>query len=94
MSPPPRVRVMTCVASSENRTCSGDTTSTRIVAPPSAGLLLQLLGLGQHLLDAADVEERLLGHVVEVAADDGLEALDGLGDRHGLTRTPVKTSAT
>ena len=37
------------------------------------------LGLGQHLLDAADVEERLLGHVVEVAAEDRLEALDGLG---------------
>ena len=30
--------------------------------------LLQRLGLGEHRLDAADVEERLLGHVVELAA--------------------------
>ena len=46
--------------------------------------LLERLGLGEHLLDAADVEERLLGHLVELAVDDRLEALDGLGDRHVL----------
>ena len=46
--------------------------------------LLELLGLGQHLLDAADVEERLLGHFVEFAVDDGLELLDRLLNRHVL----------
>ena len=37
-----------------------------------------------HLLDAADVEERLLGNLVELAVDDRLEALDRLGHRHVL----------
>ena len=38
--------------------------------PSAITTLLQRLGLGLHLLDAADVEERLLGHVVELAVDD------------------------
>ena len=40
----------------------------------AASALLQRLGLLEHRLDAADVEERLLGHVVELAADERLEA--------------------
>ena len=47
-----------------------------------ASALLQRLRLGEHALDAADVEERLLGHVVELAVDERLEALDRLLDRH------------
>ena len=39
---------------------------------------------GVHLLDGADVEERLLGDVIEVAIDERLERLDRLGDRHVL----------
>ena len=38
-----------------------------------------------HLLDAADVEERLLGNLVELAVDEGLERFDGLVGRHVLT---------
>ena len=40
-----------------------------------SALSCERLGLGQHALDAADVEERLLGHVVELAVDQRLERL-------------------
>src|SRR6188508_2634737 len=49
---------------------------------PSA--FLELLGLREDLLDAADVQERLLGDLVELALEDRVEALDGLVDRHEL----------
>ena len=47
----------------------------------SAVLLLDLSPLLLDVGDAADVEERLLGDVVEVALDDRVEGLDCLLDR-------------
>ena len=44
--------------------------------------LLQCLRLGEDRLGAADVEEGLLGHVVEVAVDERFEAFDALLDRY------------
>src|SRR5262249_461196 len=44
--------------------------------------LLQLLGLGQHALGSTDVEERLLGGVVELAVDERLERLHRLVEWH------------
>ena len=76
--------MITFVASPEKSTRSGDTTLDAHRSSPFSSALLQRLRLRQHLLDATDVEERLLGNFVELAVDDGLEALDGLGDRHGL----------
>ena len=43
-----------------------------------AQLVLEGVGLGQRRLGTAHVEERLLGHLVEIAVDQGLERLDGL----------------
>src|SRR6476659_6761297 len=81
ISPPSSVRVTTIVADPENRMRSGDTMSTCItLSGMSGGRLPQLLRLGQDRLGVADVEEGLLGHVVELAVDEGLEALDRLGD--------------
>src|SRR3954462_1105145 len=68
---------------------SGDTTSTSTTAPLaerqraalSRGLSLQAVGLGPHVVRATDVQERLLGDVVEIAVDDLLEGLDRLGPR-------------
>ena len=73
------VRTTTMSASPENSTRSGDTSSTCRAAQPSPPAALRL---GEHRLDAADVEERLLGHVVELAVDEQLETLDRLVDRH------------
>src|SRR5688572_5952581 len=74
MSPPPSVRASTIWASPVQRMRSGDTTSTwRVI-----GLLQQLGGLGADGVGAADVEEGLLGQVVEVAVDELLEAVDRL----------------
>src|SRR5687768_15992774 len=73
---------MTIVASPENSTRSGDTTSALVLAMSA---LLECLRLGEHLIHAADVEERLLGHVVEVALEDRVEALDGLLEGNCLT---------
>src|SRR5665213_1246199 len=42
-------------------------------------------GLGQYRLGSADVEEGLLGNLVELAVDQGLERLDRLLHRHGDT---------
>src|SRR3954469_18342809 len=76
---------MTCVASPVKRTFSGETTLTVIVASlMSGGALLQALRLGEHLLDTTDVQERLLGDLVQLAADDRLEAVDCLRHRNGL----------
>src|SRR5581483_11900041 len=49
---------------------------------PLLVLAAQALRLGGEVLDAADVEERLLGEVVVLAVEQVLERLDGLGDRH------------
>src|SRR5690349_24077436 len=49
----------------------------------SAVLLLDLRPLLLDVGDRPDVEERLLGHVVEVTADDRVERLDGVLERHG-----------
>src|SRR5687768_11451904 len=78
ISPVSMQRVMTCVASPVKRTFSGETRLTVIVLAMSGRALLQRLRLGEHLLHTTDVEERLLGHFVELALDDRLEALDGL----------------
>src|SRR5690242_17774106 len=58
---------------------SGETTST--CSGTDLALALQGLRLLQHRLHTTDVEERLLGNVVELAVDQLLEALDRL--RHG-----------
>src|SRR3954452_19118131 len=58
---------------------SGETTST--CSGNGLALALQRLRLLEHRLHATDVEERLLGDVVELAVDQLLEALDGV--RHG-----------
>src|SRR3546814_1918668 len=47
---------------------------------------LDLLGLLDRLVDAADHVERLLGDVVAFAVDDHLEAADGVLQRHVLAR--------
>src|SRR5699024_12062375 len=46
-----------------------------------ADLLIDAVLVLEHHVDAADVEERLLGDVVEVAVADALEALDGVLQR-------------
>ena len=47
------------------------------------GPRLEAAGLLQHRLDPADVQERLLGYVVEVAVEQHLEGLHRLLDRDG-----------
>ena len=80
-SPSSSVRTMTMSASPSYSTCSGET-ARPATSPMTLSYFLQRLGLGEHGLDAADVEERLLGHVVELAVAQRLEALDRLVDRH------------
>src|SRR4051812_15291936 len=85
MSPPSTVRAVTISASPVHRMRSGETTWTWSVM---AGLslacgLAELGSLGPGALGAADVQERLLGQVVEVAVDQHLERLHGLVDRGG-----------
>src|SRR3954447_14353837 len=84
MSPPPSVRTTTKSASPSNRICSGETSSTAIdIRRSAAGASrAQLLRLRERRLRATDVEERLLGQVVELTAAERLEAVDRLGDRH------------
>src|SRR5260370_1353632 len=84
MSPPPSVRTTTMGPTPWKSTCSGETSWTSIGALP-----LQRLRLGEHRLDPADIEECLLGNMVELAADERLEALHGLFDRH---EDPLQTS--
>src|SRR5450631_3660755 len=78
MSPPPNVRATTMSASPVNRIASGDTTSTVNIR----STLLEGLGLREHRLCTTDVEERLLGNLVELAVHERLERLDRLLDRH------------
>src|SRR5688572_14556872 len=91
ISPPPMVRAMTRSASPVQRIRSGETTSTWSViggSPasidrgpgPLAGArsLGQLGCLGASGVGAADVEEGLLGQVVQVAVDQLLEAVHRL----------------
>src|SRR5262249_34015016 len=49
---------------------------------PEPSGVLELAALGEHALGVADVEEGLLGRVVELALDDGVEGLDRLLHRH------------
>src|SRR5262249_10215180 len=79
MSPPPNVRTTTILASPVQSTCSGDASWTSTSGRLSLG---KGLGLLEHRLDAADVEERLLGDVVEVAAVQRVERFHRLRDRH------------
>src|SRR6185312_8299414 len=63
-----------------NSTASGEITDTLSIA----GSALELLGVGDDVVDAAGHEERLLRQSVELAGDDALEARDGLLDLHVL----------
>src|SRR3569623_43420 len=76
---PMTVLATTRVASPVHTASSAETSVT--CSGMSAVLLLDLRPLLLDVGDAADVEERLLGDVVEVAADDRVERLDGLLDR-------------
>src|SRR4051794_31816123 len=71
-SPPPTVRATTMSASPDQRMRSGETTWTASVirAPSRAGRLLQPPSLLARRVGAADVEERLLGEIVELALDE------------------------
>src|SRR5882672_3986859 len=51
-----------------------------------SALRLHLLALLARVVHAADVHERLLGHLVHLALDDLAEALDRVGDAHVLAR--------
>src|SRR5690606_15897961 len=68
-------------ASPLHRVRSGPTIWT--VSATASGLLLDLRPVALEVLDATDVEERLLRHVVVLAVGDPAERLDGLGHRHG-----------
>src|SRR5258708_21851715 len=85
MWPRRSVRTRTMGRTPWKRTCWGETSWTSMGALP-----LQRLRLGEHRLDPADIEECLLGNMVELAADERLEALDGLFDRH---EDPLQTGA-
>src|SRR5688572_14486331 len=62
---------------------SAATSSTsRRSEPESSAILLQLLGLGLHVLEATAHEEGLLGDVVVLALGQLLERVDRLVDRH------------
>src|SRR6478735_4943899 len=76
---PSTVLATTSDASPDQTSASAETRLT--LSGMSAVLLLDARPLLFDVGDAADVEERLLGDVVEVALDDGVERLDGLLDR-------------
>src|SRR5215218_6108645 len=78
---PSSARHTTISADPSNRIASGETSWTSKTSAAIGSALLERLGLRQHALDAADVEERLLGHVVELAVHQRLERLDRLLDR-------------
>src|SRR6185437_3976082 len=80
---PSELRSTRPLAGTSRSCCSGVTTRTSKTPSAMSALALQLPGLLQHRLGAADVQEGLLGGVVEVAVDQGLEGLDGLGDGDG-----------
>src|SRR5271165_2846754 len=78
---PPSVRITTASASPENRTRSGVMSSTWVRFAIDRSATLDGLGLHHHVVDPADVQERLLGDIVEVASDEGFEAPHRLVDR-------------
>src|SRR5690349_7599839 len=79
---PSFVRATTMLACPDQTCSSAETTVTVRSAMALAVLLLDLRPLLLDVRDRADVEERLLGHVVEVAADDRVERLDRVLQRH------------
>src|ERR1700738_3930767 len=68
-------------ASPEKRVRVGVTSSNWVVAMGRSALPFEVAGLLHDAVDAADIEERLLGDLVEIALDERFEGLDGL--RHG-----------
>src|SRR6187402_1869780 len=76
---PMTVLATTIDASPDQISASAETRLT--VSGMSAVLLLDLRPALFDIADAADVEERLLRDMVEVALDDRVERLDGLLDR-------------
>src|SRR6478736_5589221 len=80
---PSTVLATTSDASPDQTSASAETRLT--LSGMSAVLLLDARPLLFDVGDAADVEERLLGDVVEVTLDDGVERLDGLLDRDRRT---------
>jgi hypothetical protein len=66
----------------DQTTRSAETTSTCIAHSCSA-FCLELGPAALDVFHVADVEERLLGDVVDLALADHLERLDRLGQRHG-----------
>src|SRR4029077_16832392 len=84
---PSEAEANTALASPANSSPSALTMSTWMVGL-SAMVLLQGLGLRHRFLDAADHVEGLLGKCVELAADDALEAADGVLERHDLAVFP------
>src|ERR1700722_10274576 len=82
---PPSVRRNTVWTCSSKRVRSG---VTRLASKVATDVLLlaagfEGAGLLEHRVDPAHVQERLLGHVVEIPVEQDLEGLDGLGDGHG-----------
>ena len=74
---PPAVRQMTISASPEKRfRLGGD--QLDVGGGHRSPFALELAGLFQHAIHAADVQEGLLGNLVEFAVDERLEGLDGL----------------
>src|SRR5262245_22457033 len=65
---------------------SGVTTSRMSLAGRGIVLLRQGLGLLQHVLDGPGHEEGLLGQLVQLAADDHLEAADAVLEAHIFAR--------
>src|SRR6476661_5182623 len=79
---PSLVRALTILAAPDHTNWSAATISTSSSAI-LLGLLLDLGPLALNVIQAADVEERLLCDVVEVAVADGREAFHGVLDGHG-----------
>src|SRR5690348_6846638 len=78
---PSTVRQTTISACPEYMVRVGVTSSNWVVAIRASVLALEGPGLLQNGLDPADVEERLLRHLVELAVHESLEGFHGLG--HG-----------
>src|SRR5690606_37290364 len=81
---PSIVRATTKLASPVQTSWSAATTLTDSRRSATSGhLLLDARPVALDVGDAADVEERLLGHVVVLALHDRVERLDRLLERHG-----------
>src|SRR5690625_1520217 len=86
MSPPSTTLVVTISASPDQSTSSGDTTCTwRLMGRSLPRGLAEVFGLGPGVVGTTDVQERLLGQLVEITVEELFEALDGLVDRGGDT---------